>query len=81
MGECEQRKESEPSSQTSKEEESEGCAVGELIKLDDEERGTNRAIEVFLAERTRDWGEESGDWRWDEVITVSYTHLTLPTKA
>ena len=42
--------------------------MGELIKLDDEEGGANRAIEVFLAERTRDWGEESGDWRWDEVI-------------
>ena len=42
--------------------------MGELIKLDDDECMTNKAIEVFLAERTKDWGEESGEWRWDEVI-------------
>ena len=57
--------ESEPSSQTSKEEANEGCVVGELIKLDNDECMTNKAIEVFLAERTKDWGEESGEWRWD----------------
>ena len=49
-------------------EESEGCVVEELIKLDDEEGITNKAIEVFLAERTMDWGEESGTWRWDDYI-------------
>ena len=49
-------------------EESKGCVVGELIKLDDEEGTTNKAIEVFLAERTMDWGEELGTWRWDECI-------------
>ena len=42
--------------------------MGELIKLDDKEGITNKAIEVFLAERTMDWGEESGTWRWDEGI-------------
>ncbi|XP_078244616.1 uncharacterized protein LOC140705774 [Pogona vitticeps] len=67
-GACERWKESEPSSQVSTEEGGGGCAVGELIKLDEEEGGVNKAIEVFLAERTRDWGEESSEWRWDEVI-------------
>ena len=40
----------------SKTEESGGCAVGELIKLDDDESVSNKAVEVFLAERSRDWG-------------------------
>ena len=31
-------------------EESEGCVVGELIKLDDEGAGSTKAVEVFLAE-------------------------------
>ena len=56
------------SSQTSKDEEHEGCVVGELIRLDDDESGTNKAVEVFLAERMKDWGEELETWRWDDPI-------------
>ena len=39
-----------PSSQKNQPKEYEGCAVGELIKIDDGEIGRNKAVEVFLAE-------------------------------
>ena len=67
-GVCEQKIQSVPSSLEKTLEESKGCVVGELIKLDEEEGGTNKVVEVFLAERSKDWGEELGDWRWDDDI-------------
>ena len=45
-----------------------GCAVGELIKLEEGKTGRNRAVEIFMAEtRQARKGEELEFLRWDEV--------------
>ena len=48
--------------------EHEDCAVGELIKLDDEGTGVTKAVEVFLVEeKGRQAREELGEWRWEDI--------------
>ena len=48
-----------PSSDESRQEITTGCAVGELIKLEEGETGRNKAVEIFLADsRQARKGEE-----------------------
>ena len=47
---------------------SEGCVVGELIKLNDGGTGNTKAVEVFLAEgKQKQIREELDLWRWDDI--------------
>ena len=53
-----------PSSAKEQIEVNEGCVLGELIKIDDTEGGSNKAIKVFLAEgRQKKEKEKLTTWR------------------
>ena len=68
MGACEQEHRSVPSSMKEPQEKHEDCAVGELIKLDNEGTGVTKAVDVFLAEeKERQAREELGGWRWEDI--------------
>ena len=67
-GECERESTSVPSSSKNQTGETEGCVVGELIKIDDGEIEWSKAVEVFLAEgRQKQKRVELDLMKWDEI--------------